>query len=541
MKQICLVTRLKFLLFGLLIINSCSKFDFDNIKTDNLNTEWGVPLVQSKLTLADFLNDTSGTIHTNEDGLISLIYESKELLSVEASERTKIPNLLDETTKWFNIVPPDTLKSEWFELPHLDIKITFDLDNQCQRIDSLILKSGLFDLLLQTNLDMNTAKIDLIIPNFINEDGDSLKFGFNISNSQGVEISVDTNINLVNYYAQFYNILPDTNTIIIGTDVSIRTADLINIDTSKNYYISLTSELTDIKYSRFYGYIGEHVESYSDTIDLNIFNSADFGSITFGEGCVSMKIDIYNELGLPFKLEAEKFTAYHTSGANPDSFNIYNPFVPNSNSISIISPECDSETGSTTEIIINTDDIVDALEISPNKFYFKLNGILNYDNNISTNCFRDTSDFKIDMKLELDLFGSISDFQIADTLDFSIESVENLNAIELRIDISNGFPINAFAQLDFTDSENQLLFSLFQDNENLIVSAITGNPPDYRVIQPSKKETIVTIVGDDLESLLKASQIIFKSTLSTEPDKLVKIYSDYSIDLTLSAKLYVNY
>ena len=280
MKQIYLATRLQGLLFGLLIIYSCSKFDFDNIKTDNLNTEWGVPLVQSKLTLADFLNDTSGTIYTNEDGLISLIYESKELVSVEASERTKIPDLLDETTKWFNVVPPDNLKSEWFELPHMDIKITFDLDNQCQRIDSLILKSGLFDLLLQTNLDLNTAKIDLIIPNFINEDGDSLKFRFNISNSQGGEVSVDTNINLVNYYAQFYNNLPDTNTIIIGTDVSIKTADLINIDTSKNYFIRLTNKLSDIIYSRFYGYIGEHVESYSDTIDLNIYNSVNFGSIT---------------------------------------------------------------------------------------------------------------------------------------------------------------------------------------------------------------------------------------------------------------------
>jgi len=541
MKQIYLATRLLGLLFGLLIINSCSKFDFDNIKTDNLNTEWGVPLVQSKLTLADFLNDTSGTIHTNEDGLISLIYESKELVSVEASERTKIPDQLEIETEVFTIPqPPVPLpQGTWVELPPIYFNITFDLTNEGQRIDSLYLTNGLYNLSALTNLNMDSSILHLTVPNFISTlNGNPLEYTFKISNPQGGSLTLNTDVDLIDFYAQFEN--NPLNTIIIVADVWIKTDTNVNL--LPEYSLTLTNELTNIEYSRFYGFIGNHIESYSDTIDLNIYNSADFGSISFGPECVRLKVDFYNELGLPVKVEAEKFTAYHTTGINPDSLDIYLFSPDTANSFIINSPDCNSALPSSTEVMLNRSNIVEALEIAPNKIYFKLNGLFNYEgDSLITNCFRDTSQINIAVSVEMDLYGSISDFTIADTLDFSIESVENLNAIELRIDISNGFPINAFAQLDFIDSENQLLYSLFPDNENIIVSAITGNPPDCRVIQPSKKETIVTIIGDDLESLLKASHIIFKSTLSTEPDKLVKIYSDYSIDLNLSAKLYVNY
>ncbi len=541
MKQIYIVTRVHVLLIGILIISSCSKFDFDNIKTDNLNTEWGIPLVQSKLTLADFLNDTSGTIHTNEDGLISLIYESKELVSIEAKERTRIPDQLEIETEVFTLpeppVPPPS--GTWVELPPIYFNITFDLPNEGQRIDSLYLTNGSFNLSALTNLNLDSSIIHLTVPNFIHTiTGNPLEHVFKISNPMGGILTLSTNVNLVDYYAQFDN--NPLNTVIIVADVWIKTDTNVNV--LPEYSLTLSNELKNIEYSRYFGFIGNHIESYSDTIDLNIYNSADFGSISFGPECVRLKVDFYNELGLPVKVEAEKFTAFHTTGNNPDSLDIY-LFGPDTASSFIInSPDCYSALPSSTEVMLNRSNIVEALEIAPNKIYFKLNGLFNYEgDSLITNCFRDTSQINIAVSVEMDLYGSISDFIIADTLDFSIESVENLNAIELRIDISNGFPINAFAQLDFIDSENQLLYSLFPDNENIIVSAITGDPPDCRVIQPSKKETIVTIEGDAMESVLQASKIIFKSTLSTEPGKLVKIYSDYSIDLNLSAKLYVNY
>jgi hypothetical protein len=252
---------------------------------------------------------------------------------------------------------------------------------------------------------------------------------------------------------------------------------------------------------------------------------------------------VQNELGLPMKIEAERFTAYHSQGSNPDSVEI-NLFGPDSTNVfNINSPDCGFNLPASTEILMNNSNILDALNISPNKVYIKLNGKFNdgVDSSTITNCFRDTSDISIRVKVELDLFGSISAFKIADTIDFSIESVDNLNAIEFRIEIINGFPINAAAQVVFIDQNHQPLYSLFPTEEDIIVSATSGGPPDYKVIQPTRKETIILIEGDAMESVLKASQIIFTSSFSTESNNLVKIYSDYNIDLALSAKLYVNY
>ncbi len=110
MKTAKLITNLQLIVLCIILL-ACMKndFEFDKLKTDNLNAEWGVPLVSSKLTLEDFLNDTSGTINVNPDGLISLIYESEQLFSVQAQDRTHIPDQGNEEKEFFPVIlPPNT-------------------------------------------------------------------------------------------------------------------------------------------------------------------------------------------------------------------------------------------------------------------------------------------------------------------------------------------------------------------------------------------------------------------------------------------------
>ena len=538
MKPINLINSSLLFIYTLFLLVSCVK-DLETIRTDNINSEWGVPLVKSKLTLADFLNDTSGAIHVNPDGLISLIYESDDLVSVEAKERTKIPDQLDTDSVWFDLpehpAPPLPIVLE----DTLYFTITFDLEEEGQRIDRLDLRNGTYHLTLRTNLQEDSATILLIIPNFVNKfNNEPLQRSFNLSNSQGFnEIILEANINLSNYYVQFENDPPNKIDILGYVNLVINDSGIASTN-----YVTLENRITNIDYTKYIGYIGRHTESYIDTIDLNIYNSSDFGNITFGPDCVDLTIDVQNEVGIPMKIAAEEFTAYHTVGSLHDSIEI-DLFGPDSSNVfNILSPFCDDVNHASTEILLNKSNIIDALDISPNKVYIKLNGIFNDGaDSLISNCFRDTSDIIIRVKVELDLFGSISAFKVADTLDFSLESIENLNAIEFRIEIINGFPINASTQVVFSDSDFQPLYSLFPAEEDIIVSALTGGAPDYKVIQTTKKETIILIEGDAMESVLSATQIIFTSSFSTESNNLVKIYSDYSIDLALSAKLYVNY
>jgi hypothetical protein len=506
-------------------------------------------LVSSKLTLENFLNDTSGTINVNPDGLISLIYESEQLFSVQAQDRTHIPDQGNEEKEFFPVILPPNTTGDTLEgiIPPLFFDITFGLEDVNQGIDTLELTSGFYTATIKTDVLTDSAFVILTVENFIHQiTHQPLIDTFNLSAEEGTDtLIISKTFNLAEYYVYFNNVSSDTiGTITLQADIGIFIPPDFGGYFDEQACMILINELEDIKYSQFLGYIGKQVESYSDTIDISIFNSADVGSITFGENCVKLGVELYNELGLPIKVESEKITAYHTTGTSQESVDIY--FITNSgdtNNFIINSPTCNAGNGEATEMVLENSNIVEALEISPNKLFFKLNGILNPDQNPNeTNCFKDTSDFTMAVKLQLDLFGNISEFKIADTIDFSIESVENLNALDLRIEFINGFPITASAQLDFLDDENNHLYSLFPQGEEIIIlSAESGGEPDYKVIQPTQKETIVALDGEAMELVLKATKIIFTSTLSTEPGKLVKIYSDYSMDMALSAKFYVNY
>jgi hypothetical protein len=72
-------------------------------------------------------------------------------------------------------------------------------------------------------------------------------------------------------------------------------------------------------------------------------------------------------------------------------------------------------------------------------------------------------------------------------------------------------------------------------------AATVGAPPNYRVESPSTKITEIVIAGDQIDRIADARKILIEATLSTDNDELVKIYSDYIIDLKLGAKVGIKF
>jgi hypothetical protein len=532
-------------LFSFLVsTTSCNKseLEFDNLQTSNLEAQWGIPLVNSKLTLEDFLTDSIGSIQVDHDSAITIVYESRELVSKDAEERTKIKDqvkILNQTFEIPDSIPPGITG----EVP-LTFFFTIDLTEPGQRIDSMILKSGSYHLILRTNLNISNAQIHLDIPNFVEgSTGELLNCDFDVSNAGGGEIMREITFDLSNYYLnipQSNNGNDSVNTIFIYAQVHFVTGNNQNLSP---YHITLENHLTDLSYSLFTGYIGYWEESYTDTIDLGIYNAADFGAILFGPESVRMKIQIENQLGLPIIINAEQLTAIHTQDDSNESVEIrlFGPGQPNS--FPINSPSFD-QVGETmvTNILSENSNIVEALNIAPNKILLKLVGYLNPNaNNEVKNFFFSNSQLKIGVTLEMDLYGRIDEFRIADTLDFSISNDEHFNGLEFNSVITNSFPIDGKAQVLFTDDDYNVLYSLFPEDESIIISGVTGPPPASKVISPSKKVTSITLGSEEIEKILEATQLIFRTTLGTEPDKMVRIYSDYNVELNLSAKFHVNY
>ncbi|MCD4697439.1 MAG: hypothetical protein K8S16_14490 [Bacteroidales bacterium] len=528
------------LIFFSIVFQSCieKELDFSSIKSQNWESQWAMPLINSHLTLDDFLNDTSGIIQTDENGLITLVYESEELISINADEIVEIPDQEKIDNKSFDLPPvPPGISGD---VP-VQFSFTFELEEEGLRIDSILAKSGYYLFKVKTNLNKDAASVDFTIPNFIHMDnGLPLQFPFDFSNPQGLEELVnDTLIDLSNYVLSFEQSFGDTNEVFINCIVHFEGDDN---PLNNPYYITIENYFTDIEFFRFFGYAGHRTIHMDDTISLGIFNINEDGNFSFGEGSVKMTIGILNSFGMPVLLDVETFRAYH-GGSDPDSIDVWIFGEGNPSIIEINSPGI-NQVGeyAFTEVITENSNINEVLEISPNKLYIEINGDLNYDENPDeANFILDTSGINIDLNLELELFGSAMGFKIADTVDFNMSNLDEIESLMFVVDIENGFPINAELQREFVDSSYNVVHNLLPENEMLIIGAGVSSAPEYRVISPSSKITEIQLFKDELNNLESARQILITAVLSTTEGQVVKIYDDYDILLRLGAKVGISF
>jgi len=205
-----------FLATALLLLYSCieKELDFDGIKTQDWNSEWALPLINSELSLDDLLNDSIENIEEDENGLISLVYESQQLVSVKASEITSIPDQVKEISENFDLPPiPVGISGE---VPII-FKFTFELDEPNLRLDSLLLKNGFYNFRFRTDLDKDITGVDFEIPNMKHvQNGSTLQFTLDIDPMAGQEIEKDTLFDLSEYKIVFENTFSDTNQIYIN-------------------------------------------------------------------------------------------------------------------------------------------------------------------------------------------------------------------------------------------------------------------------------------------------------------------------------------
>ena len=88
-------------------------------------------------------------------------------------------------------------------------------------------------------------------------------------------------------------------------------------------------------------------------------------------------------------------------------------------------------------------------------------------------------------------------------------------------------------QVYFAGSNYQVLDSLITDDSNILPGATVGGAPDYKVITPASKITDAMIDKPRLNNIIDSEYLIFRTTLSTSEQQLVKIYEDYTIILKL--------
>jgi hypothetical protein len=536
-----ILLRKKLIFTGLLaslmvtFVASCSKFeesiDFNRIAEPEWNPDLAMPLINSKLILQDFFPDSAvDFFRINEDSSISLVYNGKQLFSRSAEEMIRIPDQDHQIPALISLpdVPTGFLDS-------LDIPLSFQVitDDNGQRIDSLMMKSGALVLGGNCNLNMENVALRMIFPGLQKKsNGEMLIINFDLSNPGGQqqEINFTQTVDFAEYKMVF-----DNQSATEPNMLNFILRFVVEGDENPNlspYTFQFDYSMTDILFSSIYGYFGNLELGFSDSIQITAFDKNIAGGIEVGQEAINIIIDVANSMGLPIKFNATEIWFY--SPVNEPYYTdifMYGPGVENS--FVIAAPDI-TQVGqiARTHLDFRNNNIEEAFKIAPQLFYYNFDCVTNPENNPeNTNFMLDDSRIALDVFVQFDLFAAMKQYVIQDTVDFTLDGEQQeVDHLLFRLNITNGFPINGNMQIYFTDENFVVIDSLITENETTIIEgAPVSGPPLYKVTEPANEITDIYVDTERFNKVKKAKKILLRTELSTTNEQYIKVYTDYSM------------
>ncbi len=529
-----LTVRRMYLFLALLFLLSCKKedFDFSRLSTPEIEMEGAVPLVHSNLQLKRLLPGGSLIEEDPQSGLLTLIYET-EILSLKAGDYIQIPEQEGSFSR--NDLEIIVAPGIDFTIPFYDT-LDFTPPVTGQRLDSIQLKKAVIDLEYISGINHNCA-VTFRFPT-ATKNGQAFECQFDNTYTGSLPVTGTIHLDFTGYTLKLITGPGGIQQLPLNFEVKVFGDNNPNLSP---YTFTLNAKISQIRFNGIFGYLGQYEYPLNDSVVLGIFSNNLSGSIQFED--LKLKLTTDNSIGMPMELDIQEITALSTKNA-PYSVDITdNPLFPNP--VSFLSPgihQVGQSVQSTTLFTTGNCNLNQALNIAPQKIIFRLNGRSNPAGNpADENFVMDTSRFRVTARVELPFYGSITDFALTDTLNFDFEDIEELEAFSFIIVSRNRFPLNIDLQVLFADENGSLLDSLIYDSQfTLLQAAPVGGPPNYRVIDdppvPAFTYQPPVLTRQRLESLGKTKKMIIRALLNTSNSGLIKIYSDYNLDVRLGAK-----
>lgn len=524
---------------------SCSKYkddlDFDKLVLPGWNPEFAVPLVNTTYSLADILGDENiEFVEIDEDGLVSLVYSSKEIFSARAEEFITLPD------QGANLTIPLIFSNtgEIDTIPN-DYAYIFLGESSDQRIDSIFLKAG--QLRISGDTDLNKNKSDLIVtlPEMINrQTGLPLVFEIPLDNPDGQQslVSFDQVAELSDYTLK---INPEGDG--INNEINFLSQIIIHPDDNPHlspYQITVDISFSNMEFQQFFGYLGNYSLEFADSIKIQIFENSLGGGVSFGQDALSFFINITNSIGVPVTFEAEEFFLY-SPFSEPNIQDVFLFGQGIENKFEILSPDF-NQVGQSVETNLNfseTNFPEVFLSMAPRLMSFDFDATFNVlaDTTLS-NFIQDTSRISFGTALAFQMYTAIDLLSFQDTLNLNLDtSADEIDYLLFRINTENGFPLSALLQIYFADANYNIVDSLIYDADTrLIRGAEVGLPPKFRVVKPAVSTTDINIDREWLDNVLKAEHMFLRAGLKTTEGNLAKIYSDYELKFQLGIKTGLN-
>ncbi|MGC9374005.1 MAG: hypothetical protein ACP5DQ_03060 [Bacteroidales bacterium] len=511
------------------------EYEFDKL-SDEMEINMGLltPLAYGSLSLDDIINefDSTSYINADEEGLLYITYEDS-LFSFLADELIDIPdqNFPEYFIESDDDFPPyaswiDTVvveRTEYYE---------FNFSNN-EDPDSIYINTA--DLNLQINSTFRHTGTLIITSDYIRKNNQSYHDTIIISDDSG-NFSTNQIISLNDYVIEFMDTtVTDTSFLPLNFTLELYNSGA-GVNSGDQVEIILT--INNIDFTSIFGYIGNYeLMSEAGDLELNFFESLSDGYIEFEDPQINF--NIRNSFGVPAEINIERF-----SGFKNDNDSITLNLEPEINPSNYAFPRLDEygETKDTTiSINRNNSNISAFLAFLPTYLQYNMNATSNPDGpGGAYNFVTKESKIEVDLEFILPLWFKANNIALEDTIEMDLsdinEDADMIEKINLVLQVFNGLPVDIDFQIYFMDELYHPVDTLFDPRTQPIIAAGQIDT-DYKVIDPTKKISVVEYLKQDIEKLDVVRFAKIEAGLKTsafDNNVAVKFYDYYTVDFNLS-------
>ena len=515
---------------ALFLFTTCNmgELDFADIDVPAYQGDNTIYIGEAVYTIQELISDLNdSTLEISEDNskLLSVIYRDTTSYT-NTGDLIQINDVENPGTVTPNITLPSSPIDTVVVVPTIPLTFEYESENN-EELDSIWYSNGDLTLNIESSFDMELEYI-LTISDVINrETTDTLVFsGTLAANGTGSQT-----ISLINHKTVLKRV-DQANTFSGRFDgtLQVKTGDEI-MATDKVEY-TLTVE--DAGFTGVFGWFGDDVvDMQTETIDLSFFQDISEDGLKFKSP--EINFSIINSIGIPMAIGLDGISTTNASGTTV-SLTGGVADVPQNIRIP-------SEIYTEVESLVTIDDqtnLSELLSISPTQMEINVQGYANYENSSATeghlrNFVSDTSKIEVISELVMPFNVQLLDFSRSFCLDIEAFDFDQADTVNLVLITENSLPFDAKIGMQFMDADSVVTYD-YPEAVQIIDSPPVGSIGRTEEVSHVTGEIPIDrgsgyqeLVDDTLLNL-----IIYIDTEGASEDAYVKIYSDYSIKLTLS-------
>jgi len=517
-------------LLVLLLLSSCVREDYTLQQTEDLlSPEFGIPLAKGTIRSDELIRryERGFTIGDGE-GLVTLVYKDT-LDPILLDDFLQLPNQALGFTYELSEAEKELLDTEGFL--SITVDENFPFYSSTDRLDSMIFEAGTYQLIVGSEGEYDLQASMLVQdPN----SGETyIDVGFE---DKEPPIYFEELIDLADLKLRFSNDGTNVNALRIIAEFNIT-----KNDKTPSEEFSIFFGFQDMVVKAAWGYITPRVLTFpSEDAFIRPFNSAYEGTFRIEDPSINLKIG--NSYGLSVRPIANRITAVDlqnnrlvVEGSNINDFPVFTGAdIPGDTVFTLVEIDNSSMTPTVTDLIA----------FKPQRIIGDFAVELNPDND-STNYVALDQSLNVDFEVEIPILGSIKDFRLVDTADFTVPDViDQAQEATLRLTSFNAMPLGAGLRMRLLNELLEPIDTLLSEDDFILVppevnlSVPPDNPSYGRVIAPSRNLVEWKLDAEGIE-LLKQTEFIEFSIFGNTTgngDHPIRLFPEDAVEFLLSAK-----